>query len=468
MRSAKSIQPNGNKRMNTRRQPNGRRGTHHADPRRILRTGLPALLLALFLGVAGCDGLLDVENPNSLVQEDLESPAGAGALVNGALATVTRAWGYMTLLHASASDELQFTGSRNAWIQLQEGDLRDAANEFTDAAWPFITEGRWMADEAVRQLTIFDNEGTLANRNLLARSHLYSGMIYTQVADLWEDFVISDRREVEAPLGPDNILSMYDEAIQDLDQGLEIAQSEANTELATRIRAQRARTYHARAVRSSLNPAGSTPGNPLVNDAQAVADAQAVVNSAEASWRFDLDYSSATVDNNWGAWVNERLELRPSDVYVSPTDDDKRVEEVTLQDPIDGVTSPVLERIILDAAGARQYGYITVTSTREMRLILAEAALAAGDEEGFATHINALREQDGLTPYDGQIDALELLKHSRQATLYNTGRRLADHYRFGTQSPFWGSSQEASTRPGTLFPIAQTERLGNCFIIGSC
>ncbi len=452
-----------------RRHPEGRRGSTHARPRRTLRPGaFPALLLALLVGVAGCDGLLDVDNPNSLVQEDLESPAAAGALANGALATVTRAWGQMILLHGSASDELQFTGSRNAWLQLQAGGLRDASNEFTDAAWPFITEGRWMADEAVRQLTIFDNDGTLGNRNLLARSHLYSGMIYTQVADLWEDFVISDRQEVSAPIGPDNIPSLYDQAIQNLDRGLEIAQSEGNADLAMKIRAQRARTYHAKAVRSMLTPAGSTPGNPLVNDAQAVADAQAVVSAAEGNWRFDLEFSSGTVDNNWGAWVNERLELRPSDVYVSPTEDDKQVAAVTLQDPIDEVTSPVAQRIILDAAGARQYGYITVTSTREMRLILAEAALAAGDEGGFTTHINALRAQDGLTPYDGQMDALELLKHSRKATLYNTGRRLSDHYRFGTQSPFWSSSQEAVTRPGTYFPIAQTERTSNCFIIGSC
>lgn len=436
--------------------------------RRSLLSYLFILPLALLVGVAGCDGLLDVENPNSLVQEDLESPAAAGALVNGALATVSRAWGHMTLLHASASDELQFTGSRNAWIQLQQGGLRDASNEFTDAAWPFITEGRWMADEAIRQLTIFDQEQLLANRSLLARAYLYSGMIYTQVADLWEDFVISDRIEAGAPLGPGNMVSLYDQAISRLDQGLEIAQAEGNSSLANTIRAQRARTYHARAVRSTFTPAGSTPTDPLINDAQAVADAQAVLATVEGGWRFQLGYSSATVSNEWGQWVNERLELRPSDLYVSPTADDKQVEAVTLLDPIDEVVSPIAREIITDAAGARQYGSITVVSARELRLILAEAALATGDEEGFTNEINHLRAMDGLTPYAGQVDAVELLKHSRKASLYLTGRRLADHYRFGTQSFLWSSSQEAATRPGTLFPIAQVERRANCYILGTC
>ena len=434
----------------------------------IRRRATTLLGLALAVGIAGCDGLLDVENPNSLVQDDLESPAAAGALANGALATMTRGWGYMVLLHGSASDELQFTGSRNAWIQLQEGGLRDASNEFTVEAFPFINEGRWMADEAVRQLTAFDQAGQLGNRSLLARSHLYSGMVYTQIADLWEDWVISDRRQEAPPVGPNNMTQMYDAAIQSLSRGLEIATSEGNAALAQQIRAQRARTYHARAVRQLITPAGSTPSNPLVNDAQAVADAQAVLAQVDPSWRFRLEFSSATVTNQWGAWVNERLELRPSDAYVSPTADDKRVASVTLADPIDGVVDPFLEETILEAAGARQFGPVTVVSARELRLILAEAALATGDTGGFATHINAIRSQDGLTAWDGQVDALELLKHTRMANLFNTGRRLNDHYRFGTQSFLWAAGQDAASRPGTLLPIAQIERTANCFILGTC
>jgi len=446
-----------------RREP-----THEGIDMSIRRRATPLLGLVLAMGMAGCDGLLDVDNPNSLVQEDLESPAAAGALANGALATMTRGWGYMMLLHGAASDELQFTGSRNAWIQLQEGDLRDAANEFTVEAFPFINEGRWMADEAVRQLSAFDEAGQLGNRSLLARSHLYSGMIYTQIADLWEDWVISDRRQEAPPVGPNNMTQMYDTAIQSLTRGLEIAASEGNAALAQQIRAQRARSYHARAVRQLITPAGTTPSNPLVNDAQAVADAQAVLAQVEPGWRFRLEFSSATVTNQWGGWVNERLELRPSDAYVSPTDDDKRVAAVTLQDPIDGVVDPFLEETILEAAGARNFDPVTVVSARELRLILAEAALATDDTEGFATHINAIRGQDGLTPWDGQVDALELLQHTRMANLYKTGRRLNDHYRFGTQSFLWAAGVGAAARPGTLLPIAQIERTANCHILGTC
>ncbi len=448
----------------------GRGSTHRTEgiPRRGLR-GLRALGLVGFMGLAGCDGLLDVENPNQLVQDDLETPAAANALANGSLSTVARAYAGALLLHASAADELKFTGSRDAWIQLQEGDLRDPANEFSDAHWPFHAEARWMADEAVRLLEGFDAEGVLANRNLLARARLYVGVIYTQTADLWEDFIVaSNRTETGAPVGPGNMLTLYDRAISSLDGALTVAQATGNTGLQATILAQRARAKHARAVRAKFTPAGSAPADPLVNDAGAVSDAQAALALVAADWRFRFTYSAATVDNTWGAWVNERLELRPSDSYVAPTADDKRVASITLLDPIDQEPDPALSAIITEAVGARQYGPVTVVSARELRLILAEAALAAGNDAGFREHINAVRTADGLSAYEGQIPALDMLKHQRMAGLYLTGRRLGDHYRFGTQSPLWNPNAEAARRPGTLFPIAQVERTSNCHLLGTC
>ncbi len=440
---------------------------HEANGRRTFGPGL-LLAMAAAMIMAGCSDLLDVENPNQLVQEDLETPAAAGALANGALATVTSAFGNMTLIHGAASDELQFVGSRDAWVQLQEGDLRDPANEFTDGAWPSVNQGRWMADEAVRLLQEFDDQGFLADRTVLARSRLYSAMIYTQVADLWEDFVISDRIEAGPPIGSENMRQMYDQAVQNLDAALPIAQEAGALELQARILAQRARTKHARGVWDLMNPPGSVPGNPLVHDPGAVSDAQAALAMVDEDWKFRLTFSSATVSNAWGGWVNERLELRVSDPYVIPGEEDKTVASIRLEDPIDGVPDPALADIVFEAVGARNFTPVTVVSARELHLILAESALAQNDMGGFTTHINAVRSRDGLTPFTGQMDALELLQHTRRTNLFNTGRRLMDHYRFGEPSFLWRSGQEAVTRPGTLFPITSIERRSNCHILGTC
>ena len=67
-----------------------------------------------------------------------------------------------------------------------------------------------------------------------------------------------------------------------------------------------------------------------------------------------------------------------------------------------------------------------------MHLILAENSLANGDNAGFTTHINHIRAMDGLTEYSGQIDAQEMLLHTRRVNLFLQGRRLSDHYRFAS------------------------------------
>ena len=424
--------------------------------------------LAVAVAAAGCGDLLDVENPNQLVQEDLQSPAAAGALANGAVATVTHALGWMTLVHGSASDELQFVGSRNAWIQLEEGNLHDPANEFTDQAWPSVTRGRWMADEAVRLLKEFDADGLLANRVLLARSQLYSAVIYAAIADMWEDFALSDRIQAAPPLGRTNMVQLYDQAITNLTEALAIADAAGNNELRAQILAQRARTHHARAVWGLVVPGQSTPADPWVNDGQAVADAQAALALVDDSWRFRVTFSSGTVANNWGAWVNERLELRVSDPYVFPEPEEgKTVEAIRLEDPIDGIPDPALETIVMEAVEERQYNPVTVVSARELHLILAEAGLAGGAPD-FATHINAVRDLDGLTPFTGQMDEDDLLMHMRRVNLFNTGRRLMDHYRYGEPSFSWVSGSRALATPGTLFPITDIERRSNCHILGTC
>ncbi|MEX2467339.1 MAG: hypothetical protein WD995_10545 [Gemmatimonadota bacterium] len=426
------------------------------------------MLFLGFLTLTACDGLLDVENPNSLVQEDLESPASAAALANGALATVQDGVAEAVLLHAAASDELVFTGSRDAWIQLTDGDLRDPANEFSDAAWPDVSEGRWMADEAVRLLSEFDADGVLDNRDLLARAHLYSAIMRTYIADMWEDFVFSDRRDAQPPIGEANMLGLYDDAIASLGSALTIAQATGNTALQAEILGQRARTRHARAVREKFTPAGSTPAEPLVNDAGVNADAEATLALVEDSWQFRFIYDPTTVANAWGGWVNERLEMRPSDSYVVPTENDKAVESIRLEDPIDGVPDPALADIINTATEARNWPPLTIVSARELLLILAEAELLANGATGdFEDYINRVRDLDDVSDYTGQIPAVDILRHQRMAGLYLTGRRLADHYRFGTVSPLWNPNASASTRPGTLFPIAQIERTSNCHLIGT-
>jgi hypothetical protein len=99
-----------------------------------------------------------------------------------------------------------------------------------------------------------------------------------------------------------------------------------------------------------------------------------------------------------------------------------------------------------------------------MRLILAEDELAKGNTTAFRTLINAVRALNGLSPYTGQIPAVEILKHERRAALFVTGVRLLDMYRFGVRDPLWHATSDARTKPGTLLPITCIERNANPLI----
>ncbi|MFB6241029.1 MAG: RagB/SusD family nutrient uptake outer membrane protein, partial [Gemmatimonadota bacterium] len=138
------------------------------------------------------------------------------------------------------------------------------------------------------------------------------------------------------------------------------------------------------------------------------------------------------------------------------------IVSITFKDPIDTGTVPrMVKERVNDYSTNPETAPITVVSAREMHLILAEAALAQGDTGTFTTHINHVRAMDGLTPYEGQIPAMEMLQHSRKANLFLQGRRLADMYRFGTKAPMWQEGSSAASQPGTFFPITVVEIRSN-------
>ncbi len=450
----------------------------------VRRWSFSLVALVLCAGLSGCDSIFEVENPNNLVQEDLEKAVAATAIVNGALSTVARGMGYELTPYSTATDELTWIGSRDAWGELDRGEISRAGNEFTDVGFPFLAEGRWMADEAVKLLEGFDAEGALSDRTDLARAYIFAAMARTYIADWFDDWALSDRQLSVAPVGPDNMDSFYTTAIGYLDNAVGIAQAEGADDLWTLALAQRARTKHAAGVWQMLNPAGQTPANPLVDAGSgAAADAGTVLTrlGITSDWKFEFGYGATTIFSDPGWQINQRLELRFGALYVNPLPpEEKRRESTLLQDPVDNIPDPALDAImdafegpgLVDGVGAGQeYPNQTVVSAREMHLIVAESELAGGNDAGAMTHINHVRDiQGGLSPFTGQIPTMDMLIHSRRVNLYLQGRRLSDMYRFDIKSDNWVSGAIANTTPGTFLPIADIEALSNtCIAIpGSC
>lgn len=426
--------------------------------------GAPLLALVA-ASLLGCGGLLDVENPNNVAADDVVLPVAATALVNGAQVRVSFAVNGAVLLEAEASDELEWSGSRDGWLELDQGKLSNGYNEFTDAYYPSVARARWLADEAVKVLEEQQAKGTLISTTNLARAYLWAAVIYTTAADLFDDIVIgSDRDSAGPPIGEAAMRGLYDTAVGYLGKALPLATGSLRVD----ILMMRARAAFGQAVWDRVhNPKRGGGGivAPGANVTAAVADAQAALAAApNSTYRLLFTYSSATGSSEFGGWIGSRQEMRIAPTYAVRVGSNKW-GATALMDPIANVPDPRVNAIKLEMEAASTYWPQTVVSTREMHLILAEAALAGVAAAGtFQTNINNLRAIDALPPWTGaagQPSAQAMLAYERQASLFLTGRRLADMYRFSVTSPQWLPTSQAITTPGTFLPITARECLSN-------
>lgn len=438
---------------------------------RALRS-VAAVLAVTVLGA--CSGVLDVDNPNNVVDDALNNPSATTSIVNGAGSTVLRAMNSVLAPYGAVTDELTWSGSRDGFKQLDDGGVSDPFNEYVDAATFLVSEGRYTSDEAITRLLGFEKNGTLLDANELARAYLYGSMIYTLIPDMFDDFVIKSYRTIAAANeGESKMSGLYDIAIDYTNKGLAKATA-AN--LRRDLTAMRARARHGKAVWLKVNPGATAPTQPLVGDADVLADANAALAliGANVDYRLEMIPSVTGGQGNpsSGFEINQRLELAGGDVFFVRTAAGTRITDIKLLDPIDRIKDPALiknaDRFVRVTAANIDGRYIpgTFVSSRELLLYVAEGALANNNTAGFTTAINTLRTFDGLTPFPGTstVTALDLLKHSRAVNLYMHGRRLADLYRFGIKSDRWTTTSEAYRRAGCFFSISVTERQSNLLV----
>ena len=421
---------------------------------------LPGILV-LSLVTVGCD--MDAENPNALVEEDLGDPAVAGAMANGALNTTSNGIGSMITPGSVLTDETTWIGSRDAWGSLDKGQVSDVYNEFVDGQWNQITEGRWMADQAVTTLEAFQSDGTLSDVEILARAYLYAGVVRVYIADWFEDFVYSDKTIAGTPIGKGNMMAVYDEAIASLKNGLSTT---SDSDMKARFNAMIARAYFAKAIH-----AGGLNGGGFVTSGDAKTYADAALNTWDETSKYQIEYSSTTVSSDFSWQVNGRSELefgiRPDGIGdpfpVDLVDTDASVDVADPQGNALGPADPRLAAIAHDFfkdRGGTDYAPITAMSGAELHLILAEIAHKGGDDATALVHLNMNRT--GMTAYDGSnATVADAIKHERQVNLFAAGRRMLDMYRFGQRSLLWESQYEAYSAPGTLFPITIKEIRAN-------
>ena len=437
--------------------------------------------------LAGCSSLLDVKNPNNVVEDALTNAGAATAIANGAGATVTRALTAILAPYGAVTDELTYVGSRDAYGYADRGEVSDPFNEFADAAFPEMAEARWTTNTAVARLKGFLAENNLVEKNDLARALLYEAIIFTSIGEMFDDFVIdANKTEAGAPIGEGNMAVVFDSAVAQATEGLAVAGLTKDNKI--RLLAMRARAKHSKAIWAKLNGANGTPvatpvASPLVNDAGADTDAAAALAEigAGTDYKFKLTPQTTTLGfPNVGNDLNNRLELRtgdsqagtPSslcrdatcDSWVVPGAGGNTVVSTKLVDPVSNIVDPVFAANITECCikgtqnGQGDLVPLTIVSAREMLLIRAEHALASGNTAGFTTFINQLRAFNStLTPYNGTPAAQTVLIHERFVNLYNQGKRLMDMHRFGIKARKWVPEAEAYAK-ACFFPVMNIER----------
>ena len=433
--------------------------------RRRAVTLLAGLLLA---GLGACAGLLDIEDSSRIEDANLRVPEAAELWENAVLLAVQSGWDSGLLLHSVVSDELEATSAGAWWTTVDEGHVADNQNAGLERAFPDLAAAPWMVEEATNVLDSLRGAGEVIDPATLARVHLYGAIAYPAVADVLEDFAPSDRTEAGPPLGEEGMTTLYDRAVEHATAGLGlVTEPEARRDLL----AARARARHGLAVRRRLRPTpADTTGGGLIQDGDASADAAAALAVDPGDWRVDFEFSQAAgLASATGTAICELSRLRFGSSYSGGS---VPADTVTLLDPIDGVPDPWIEQVVLTALTGSDcfFPTLSVTSAREMRLILAEGALAAADTVTFATRLNEVRALEGLTawtPASG-IEARDMLIHERRARLFLTGRRLGDLFRFGLTSPRWTANSRATLVPGSLYPIPASEVAANCHLSGSC
>lgn len=466
----------------------------------INRIKTPVMAMVAMVALSGCD-LLDVDNPNNLVEESIRQQAVATGVVNGSLQMMSEAVSSMWQPTAVVSDELYWIGSRDAWQSLDQGDISDPTNEFTDGAFPSLGRAVWTAQNAVEILDVHFAEAAAPDDFALdrARAYMYRGVILMVTVETQEDMTFSFKMEDgpavstgNATIGSEGqhpVPSMN--AVMDLAiSSLETAKSEFER-IGEDDRAIEATALLARAEMSQeILAARYSPSDAPLAFADAVPHAQEVLaaEGAGVDYRVNLEYTPSTASCTVCSWVSDRKENQ-FDLSLVEVDDANDVTAIALNDPLTGEPDVALRKAMDQFRGGSYldpgsiYADLSLTTARLMNLIVAEHELATnggGAASGFEDAINALRDIDDTDAgYDFASDGdaandLDILQHHRRVNTLIMGLRLPDMYRWGITTTEasapearWQPGSTSMNEPGTMLPITIIECRANSYLDGN-
>jgi len=448
-----------------------------------------AVVIALACGLVACDqvknDLLEATDPDIIDPSNVQSPAGAIAVYNGALARLrlmtTGSGNAGTegtwLLGGLLADEWSTTST---FVQNDEVDERQTsvANSSVNGSLRAIYRVPLAANQAVQLLEKF--QPTLTTD--VAEMYFARGFAELQLAsDFCNGIPLSDATQDPQVLGdPQSVADMFNDAIASYDSALKIA---TGTDAATVRIANAAKIGKARALLGlSLNNAAA---------------AAALVNGIPTTFSYDVTSSLTGGQNGvWGQGASQRrynvgdsLEGNAHNILVK-----NAIPFFSAHDPRLPVVYTVSSKGdttksqdgITYSRTTTLYGQTTsmpVVNGIDARLIEAEAALQAGNAAGMISTLNTLRATKltlGTVTYNANaLPALvdpgtaaarvDLLFREKAFWTFSRGQRLGDMRRlireYGRTAdqvfPVGQHYRGTQYGPDVNLPITQDEINGN-------
>ena len=404
---------------------------------------------SLLLGTAGCDGLLDVSDPQRYTSEDLDN--ALEAVASGVEGDLYVTMDQFVIYQGLLGDEFAHTGTWSGYDDIDHGRFT-YSNHNAEGNMGEMLRTRWFAGDAEERFKRVMGEAEAASSPLTLQVQTTAAM-----ADMLLGMMFC-----EAPAEPSGPAVPYTEILaqaeQEFTRALTTAQSIGSEEWALVNHAGRAR------VRLYL---GDYSG--AESDAGQIPDGWVkYADFSGNSGRQDNDVVQlATRGNNTAAGLREKWWPMYDDATHTLRDPWTNEPDVRIPVWSDGT-------IAVDGVTVHysQWKYQTIGDdiamfdSEEMRLIEAEVLWQNDDLDGAMTKLNALRTAAGLTPHGPTTDpdlVKQYLLHERFAETFMEGHRVVDLRRLGElRNTFaaMGDPLRPATRP-SMFTMDDDEARDN-------
>ena len=392
--------------------------------------------------LCGCDGLLDVSDPNSITGDELDRnlPQVANG-VEGAVHNVIDGW---VLNQALLADVYQSTGTFEGVQDIDHGHKESVVNGMGGARNGWL-RAVWFANDAEQRFRRVLGEAAAASSPLTAQvrlanglAHLYIGMTFCE----WQ---------LEATGGMVTDAEVLARAEGMLTEALATARLAGSPDYASAAQASRA------VARLLLDDWPGAESDAAAIPAGFSYDAQFSDESENSLVRLSSDNYERAAGLMYNWWP--LIEISDGPGFMT--------------DPWSGEPDPRLP-VFFDGALAddnttpyrsqRKYAAlgddIPIVHSDHMQLIIAESRARNGDYTGATAILNRLRGAVGLPGHDipASADVMEeLILWERWTELFMEGQRLVDLHRKGLMRVVFEALNDPQ-RPGEGRP----SKWGNC------